>query len=33
MEESVYEIVDCVKQTLERTPPELASDIMEKGMI
>lgn len=31
--ESVYEIVDSVKQTLERTPPELASDIMEKGII
>ena len=33
MAESVYEIVESVKQTLERTPPELASDIMEKGIV
>ena len=33
MEESVYEIVESVKQTLEKTPPELASDIMEKGIV
>ena len=26
-------IVEIVKQTLERTPPELASDIMEKGIV
>ncbi len=32
MEESISEIVDSVKQTLEKTPPELASDIMEKGI-
>ena len=31
--ESIYEIVDIVKQTLEKTPPELASDIVEKGII
>lgn len=31
--ESVYEIVEVVKQTLEKTPPELASDIVEKGII
>ena len=31
--ESIYEIVDVVKQTLEKTPPELASDIVEKGII
>ena len=31
--ESVGEIVDVVKQTLEKTPPELASDIVEKGII
>lgn len=30
---SVNEIVDIVKTTLEKTPPELASDIMEKGII
>ena len=33
MSESVSEIVDSVKQTLEKTPPELASDIMEKGIV
>ena len=26
-------IVDLVKLTLEKTPPELSSDIMEKGII
>ena len=31
--ESIYEIVESVKQTLEKTPPELASDIMEKGIV
>ncbi len=30
---SVNEIVEIVKTTLEKTPPELASDIMEKGII
>ena len=33
MEESINEIIDGVKQTLEKTPPELASDIMEKGIV
>ena len=33
MSESVSEIVESVKQTLEKTPPELASDIMEKGIV
>ena len=27
------EIVECVKYVLEQTPPELASDIIDKGMI
>ena len=31
--ESVEKIIDVIKQTLERTPPELASDIMEKGIV
>lgn len=31
--ESIFEIIESVKQTLERTPPELASDIMEKGIV
>ncbi len=33
MEESISKIVDAVKITLEKTPPELASDIMEKGIV
>lgn len=33
MEESIWKIVEVVKQTLERTPPELASDIMERGIV
>ena len=33
MQESITKIVDIVKNTLERTPPELASDIMEKGIV
>ena len=33
MKESVSKIVDIVKSTLEKTPPELASDIMEKGIV
>ena len=33
IKESVGKIVDIVKITLEKTPPELASDIMEKGII
>ena len=33
MAESISKIADVVKQTLERTPPELASDIMERGIV
>lgn len=33
MAESISEIIECVKQTLEKTPPELASDIVEKGIV
>ena len=33
MKESLEKIVDVIKQTLEKTPPELASDIMEKGIV
>jgi rod shape-determining protein MreB len=32
LEEPLQAIVEAVKQTLERTPPELASDIAERGM-
>ena len=31
--ESIEKIVEVIKQTLERTPPELSSDIMEKGIV
>ena len=33
MRESISKIVDIVKNTLEKTPPELLSDIMERGII
>ena len=32
LQEPLEAIVDAVKQLLERTPPELASDIAERGM-
>ena len=33
LEEPVAAIVDAVKITLDRTPPELAADIMEQGIV
>ncbi|GLC32191.1 rod shape-determining protein [Clostridium omnivorum] len=33
LKEPVYAIVDSIKTTLEKTPPELASDIMDKGIM
>ena len=33
MSESIERIIEVIKQTLEKTPPELASDIMEKGIV
>lgn len=33
MRDSISEIIDVVKSTLEKTPPELASDIVEKGIV
>jgi rod shape-determining protein MreB len=33
LSDPVNQIVDAVKQTLERTPPELAADIMDKGIV
>ena len=32
MSESITKIIDTVKQTLEKTPPELAADLAEKGI-
>lgn len=31
--DSVNEIIDIIKMTLEKTPPELSSDIAEKGIV
>jgi rod shape-determining protein MreB len=33
MRDSVTKIVDCVKKVLEETPPELAADIMNCGIV
>jgi len=33
IEEPVNQIVDAVKNTLDKTPPELAADIMDKGIV
>jgi len=33
LEEPVISIIDAVKMTLEKTPPELASDVMDRGII
>lgn len=33
LKESAEEIVDAVKMALEKTPPELAADIMESGIV
>jgi rod shape-determining protein MreB len=32
-DESVTAVVDAVKVTLDKTPPELAADIMEQGIV
>src|ERR1700730_12787446 len=33
LRDTVYSIVDSVKNTLEKTPPELAADIMDRGIV
>src|SRR2546423_13000896 len=33
IEEPVSAVVDAVKVTLDKTPPELAADIMEQGIV
>lgn len=33
LKESIYAIIEAIKTTLEKTPPELAADIMEKGIM
>jgi rod shape-determining protein MreB len=31
--ESIQQIIDAVRYTLENTPPELASDIVDRGIV
>ena len=33
MEEPISQIIDVIKMALEKTPPELSSDVMERGII
>ena len=33
LSEPIHQIVDTVLQTLERTPPELAADIVDRGIV
>ncbi|MFD1705576.1 rod shape-determining protein [Siminovitchia sediminis] len=33
LHDTVYAIIDAVKNTLENTPPELAADIMDRGIV
>ncbi len=33
MKEPIYSIIEAIKSTLEKTPPELAADIMEQGIV
>ena len=33
LNENITQIVEGVKQTLERTPPELSADILDRGLI
>ena len=33
LDEPIYKIIDAVKGTLEKTPPELAADVMDHGIM
>lgn len=33
LKEPIAAIIDCIKTTLEKTPPELSADIMDKGIM
>jgi rod shape-determining protein MreB len=33
IEEPVQAVIDAVKYTLDKTPPELAADVMERGIV
>ena len=33
MNEAIVQIIEAVRQTLERTPPELSADILDRGVM
>ena len=33
LDEPIYKIIDAVRNTLEKTPPELAADVMDHGIM
>jgi rod shape-determining protein MreB len=33
LEDPVSQIIDAIKSTLDKTPPELAADIMDRGIV
>src|SRR5205814_7666379 len=33
LEDPVAQIIDAIKSTLDKTPPELAADIMDRGIV
>jgi rod shape-determining protein MreB len=33
LQEPVSQIINCVRRVLDNTPPELASDIMDRGIV
>jgi rod shape-determining protein MreB len=33
LDETVSQIIDAIKSTLDKTPPELAADIMDRGIV
>jgi rod shape-determining protein MreB len=33
LEEPVSQIIDAIKSTLDKTPPELSADIMDRGIV
>ena len=33
MNECIVQIIDAIRQTLERTPPELSADILDRGVM
>ena len=33
LDEPVSQIIDAIKSTLDKTPPELAADIMDRGIV